>query len=85
MQCGIKLRHVFCLLLPPVIQQLNKSAVCVGMVYLVSDMLRNMAHICVVKLQYKNRWLLVSPVFPYSEHQEIMLHFFRTSCVKNAF
>ncbi|KAG5619652.1 hypothetical protein H5410_004870 [Solanum commersonii] len=87
MQCGIILHHAFWLLLPPLlIQQLNKFAVCSGMVQFDFVRLRKMAQICVVKLQCKNRCWLVSVVFPHSEHQDtIILPFLlSTSCVRQA-
>uniref|UniRef100_A0A0V0GUI1 Putative ovule protein n=1 Tax=Solanum chacoense TaxID=4108 RepID=A0A0V0GUI1_SOLCH len=40
---------------PLLIQKLNKSTVCSGMVQFVFVRLRKMAQICVVKLQRKNR------------------------------
>lgn len=40
----------------------------------------------VVKLQCKNKWLLVSFIFPYNELQDniVIPFFFRTSCVRHA-
>lgn len=54
---------------------------------IVSVKLRKMAQICLVKLQCKNRCLLVSSAFPHNEHQDTMIFpfLFNTSCVRQVF
>ena len=71
MHDGIILHHFFLDFLPPLlIQQLSRSAVCSGIVHSVCVSPKNRFHNCVVTLQWRNRWLLVSSVSLQREHQE---------------
>ena len=69
MQAGIILHHFFLVLLPPLlIQQLNRFAVCSGIVQLLSVSLKNRDHSWPVTLQCRKRWLLVSFVSLHRKH-----------------
>lgn len=82
MHCANILHQFFWLLLPPLlIQRLNKSTVCLGMVHFVSVRLRKIVHICVVYLQCKERCLSASL---HSMHLDTIFNpfLFNTSYVK---